>query len=167
MRASDVLSRNPWSNVNTTGRCVDANTPVLDVLPLLLEADDRRLAVTLNNNIIGIIDSDSLLEGLGNLLSNRDDSSIIVINAAPAQYSASAIAHAVEDADAHLVDLISHPDGDNKIRVTLRVRLSDPSAAIRSLERYGFDVIEASGPHYADAEVAEERLKALQVFLNV
>ena len=63
----------------------------------------------------------------------------------PEDYSASQLAHAVEDSDAHLVGLLSTPSDDGRLRVTLRVRHCDPSAAVHSPERYDYKVVEAYG----------------------
>lgn len=167
MRAKDVLSLTQWRSADLPSRCVSAQMPLLEVLPLLLDTPDRRLTVQDDEKVLGVIDESSMLTGLGTLLSARDDSSEIVIECFPEAYAASSIAHAVEDADAHLVDLISHPSRDGKIRVTLRVRHSDPTAAVRSLERYGYEVIEANGPQYSDAQLSAERLSNLRLYLNV
>lgn len=167
MKAKDVISLTQWKRGGLPSRCVGADTPLLEVLPMLLDTPDRRLTVQDGKNVLGIIDESSMLTGLGLLLSARDDSSEIVVECAPHEYSASLLTRAVEDADAHVVDLISHPDRDGRIRITLRVRHSDPTAAVRSLERYGFDVVEFSGPKYASAVVSDERLSALQLYLNV
>lgn len=147
---------------------VAADEPLTDVLPKLLEAPERELSVVGEHGVVGVIDSSSLLEAFARMIPSRDDCSIITVECRPADYSASAIARAVEDADAHLVDLWSSPGPDDSIRVTLRVRLDNPDAAVRSLRRYGYEVAEVA-VHHPDAlpTLSEERLSALQVFLNV
>lgn len=167
MTAKELIS--PLSHACPTRalRHVEAEMPALDVLPRLLDAPERRLAVTDGPKTLGIIDSESLLNGLGHLIAARDDSSMLTIDCAPGDYSASRIARAIEDADANLVDLLSSPAEEGRMRVTLRVSHSDPSAAARSLERYGFEVTEAHGAEYADAQIADDRLRALQLYLNV
>lgn len=147
---------------------VAADTPALNVLHPLLEAPGRRLAVVDQAGTpLGMIDAHSMLEALGRLIAQRDDSSIVTILCAAGDYSASHIAHAVEDADAHLVDMISCPAPDGQIRVLLRVRHTDPTAAVRSLERYGFLVEEAIGANSRSADLALERMAALISYLNV
>lgn len=149
-------------------RTVDASEPLVDVLPKLLEAPTRELRVAVGDREIGVVDTRSMLEALGRMIVARDDCSMITVECHPADYSASAIARAVEDADAHLVDLWSAPaDDGNNLRVTLRVRLDNPEAAVRSLGRYGYHVTEASGHATGTATIEEERLSALQVYLNV
>lgn len=148
-------------------RIIDGDMPLVDVLPRLLDSGSHSLAVADGDVTLGVITETSLLEGLGRMIAPRDDSSVITLECRPEDYSASMLAHAVENTDSHLVDLWSVPAADGMLRVTLRVRCSDPSAAVRSLERYDFRVVEASGSMVRDAEIASERLLALQTLLNV
>ena len=67
------------------------------------------------------------------------------------------------------MDLLTAPDADGHLKVTLRVRNSDPTSTVRSLERYDYRVVDAhgSGSTMEAANIAAERLMALQVLLNV
>lgn len=94
------------------------------------------------------------------------DTSVINIECPPEQYSASMIARAVEDADAHLVSLSVSP-GEGTAEVELRVTLRDPWPAVRSLERYGYEVVSALPSDETVRSVQEERLDALRAYLNV
>lgn len=167
MRAKDVLSPRLPETPLLPMKSVDAEMPLLEVLPHLLDAPGRTLGVQNAEGNLGVIDGLSLLEGLGHLIAPRDDSTVITVECDPSQYSASAIAHAVEDVDLHLVDLISHPADDGTIHVTLRVRSLDPSAAIQSLERYGYHTLEAQPGFDASSDILTERLASLQALLNV
>lgn len=168
MTARDVLSPLRLPSGDVAGlRTVGADMQLVDVLPRLLDSATRSLAVMDGGDVIGVITETSLLEGLGRMIAPRDDSSVITLECRPEEYSASLLAHAVEDSDAHLVDLWSVPAADGMMQVTLRVRSSDPSAAVRSLERYDFRVTEASGREMQTLEVAGERLLALQALLKV
>lgn len=143
--------------------------PLLDIIPRLLDSAQRQLIVADEGETLGVIDQTSLLEGIGRMIAARDDCSIITIECVPQDYCASMLAHAVEDSDAHLVDLLTSPAENGMLRVTLRVRHSDPTAAVRSLERYGFTVVEAysSGNSIQSMEIATERLLSLQALMNV
>ena len=167
MTAKDVLSSRTPGNPLLPMRNVDSRMPLLEVLPHLLDAPGRLLGVVDSGAEIGVIDEVSLLEGFGRLIAPRDDSSVLTVECDPSQYSASSISHAVEDADAHLVDLISRGADNGMVRVTLRVRSLDPEAAARSLERYGFRVIETSATTSPDSALLAERLASLQTLLNV
>lgn len=100
-------------------------------------------------------------------LIHRDDCSLVTLICPPADYSASILTHACEDAGAPVVDLLTKPADDRSIRVTLRLRCDDPTSAVHNLERYGYEVEEAEGNSYTDPMIASERLLELQVMLNV
>ncbi len=100
-------------------------------------------------------------------LIQRDDCSMVTLLCSPADYSASILTHACEDAGAPVVDLLTQPADHNSISVTLRLRCDDPTPAIHNLERYGYEVADAEGNNYADAVIAAERLLEVQMMLNV
>ena len=167
IKAKDVISRTHIAADSFSGPRVPEEMPVVDVLPRLLDAPGRILGVGDSDHFAGVIDQTSLLEGLGMMIMPRDDSSLVTVECAAGDYSASRLAHAVEDSDAHLVDLWSAPAENGKVRVTLRIRLNDPTPAVHNLERYGYEVVDTASAGYQDAEVAFERLLALNTLLNV
>lgn len=78
------------------------------------------------------------------------DTSSLLVACDRREYSASRLARAVEDADAHLLNLNvtslradDAPDGT--VVVALRVGRRDALAVARSIERYGYDVLDFSG----------------------
>lgn len=148
---------------------VDAGMPLLEVLPRLLDTPRHELGVKDGEMPVGVIDQQSMLEGLGRMLAARDDCSVITVECRPEEYSASHLAHAVEDSDAHLVDLFTTPGDDGNLKVTLRVRHSDPTAAVHSLERYDYHVVDAHGSEGGslESEIAIERLMSLKALLDV
>ncbi len=97
----------------------------------------------------------------------RDDCSLVTLFCTPADYSASILTHACEDAGAPVVDLLTQPADNRQIVVTLRLRCDDPTPAVHNLERYGYEVAEAEGNNYTAAAIATERLMELQALLNV
>lgn len=93
------------------------------------------------------------------------ETSIIRLVCTPEDYSASMIARAVEDSDAHVTALHTEFEG-GKTTVTLRITLRNPEPAVRSLERYGYEVTDTD--FYAPGlTLSEERLQALQSYLDV
>ncbi len=169
MTAREILSPGKTVADRNPRRIVEADMPLLELLPRLLDTPGREVGVNDGTTSLGVVDQTSMLEGLARMIAARDDCSEVTVECLPEEYSASVLAHAVEDSDAHLVDLISTPAADGRIRVTLRLRHTDPSAAVRSLERYDFKVVEAHGSYdgMRDAEIATERLMSLQALLNV
>lgn len=168
MTAKDIISRIAVETPEPPARSVGSEMPLVDVLPRLLDTPGRRLGVLgPDSSLMGIIDESSMLEGLGRMIAPRDDSSIVTLDCRPSEYSASLIAHAVEDSDAHLVDLWSVPGEDGDIRVTLRVRSLDPTSTVHNLERYGFRVADAVGADGGEPLFSLERLMAVKALLDV
>lgn len=169
MTAREILSPGKTVAERKPARIIDADMPLIEVLPRLLDTPMREVGVNDGDVSLGVIDQTSMLEGLGKMIAARDDCSVVTVECRPEDYSASLLAHAVEDSDAHLVDMLTTPADDGNIRVTLRVRHSDPTAAVHNLERYDFHVVEAHGAdgNSRDAEIAVERLLSLQTLLNV
>lgn len=86
-------------------------------------------------------------------------------------YSASVIARAVEDCDAHVINLnvLSRPGRYGEVQVALRIDRRNPSRAARSLQRYGYEVVEVNAPddYDPDAEQARSRANELLRYLEI
>lgn len=85
------------------------------------------------------------------------DQSCLLVSCARADYSASMMARAVEDCDAQVLNLnvTSLDGGASKLVVAMRVSHRNPHAVARSLERYGFDVVDV----FSDSEEENERMR--------
>lgn len=121
--------------------------------------------MTIENDIL--TDSLSEMERLTTLIPPQPESAELTVSCAPADFLASAIARAVEDADAHLINLNvtsrRHPDGS--LLVHLRVNRRSPAAVARSLQRYGFTVIDG-GPAEAsplDSTLSDRAAQLLRI----
>lgn len=95
---------------------------------------------------------------LARLMPQVPDATTITVICDPMQYSASAIARAVEDCDAHLLNLNVTADRtvDGRLMVDLRIDHQSPASVIRSLERYGYEIAGAT-PALSDAETSQMR----------
>lgn len=74
-----------------------------------------------------------------------EDWSVLIVTCSRSDYSASRIAHAVEDCDCHLLNLnvTAGCDGDSdRPLIELRVSATNVTSVARSLERYGFEVLD-------------------------
>lgn len=80
-------------------------------------------------------------------------------------YSASRIAHAVEDCDAHLLNLNVTADSPSAdiVTVELRVGHRNPTSVARSLQRYGFCVVNGM----PDDDDTGQDTPVLQRFLEI
>lgn len=147
---------------------ISADVPVVEVLPRLLDSPSHTLSVTDGASTLGLITERLLLEGLAREFTGRGDCAVLTLSCAVSDYSASRIAMAVEDTGFHLLDLWTSPsDQPGRMQVTLRLQCADPSATVRALERYGYEVEQVYSRDYADADTASQRLLALQAYLNV
>lgn len=167
MTAKDIMAPGREYDPRSALPTVTPDLPVTDVLARLLDAPLREVGVSDGTARLGVIDQSSLLEGIGRMMPQRDECSVVTLRCLASNFSASRIALAVEDCDANLLDMLSTPLPEGEMEVTLRVALSDPSPAVRSLERYGYEVTAAHGSRFLSADVASERLMALQILLNV
>mgnify|MGYP000012328118 CR=1 FL=1 len=102
--------------------------------------------------ISGELDHTSELEALW---PQQPDASHLLVACNPQDYSASAMAKAVEDCDAQLLGLsvTGMRDSAGRPVVALTVGSASADGAARSLERYGYEVIHtrsaAEGPEHA------------------
>lgn len=96
---------------------------------------------------------------------------IVAVNAA--DYLASTIARAVEDTDAHLLNLNVAEDRTehDELMVHLRIDRRHALAAARSLERYGYRVVAVDsgtgGDDAIDDETTRQRVNALLRYLEI
>lgn len=98
------------------------------------------------------------------------DWSVLTVACTRAQYSASTIARAVEDCDAHLLNLnVTSFEGKGAggalpVVIDLRVNGRNSEGVCRSLERYGYTVLEAASSD--GTRPGEEAMAALVRYLN-
>lgn len=100
----------------------------------------------------------------------RDESSRLLVGCRRLDYSASRIATAVEDCNAHVLNLNvtdlgaslgKEEDGAATVVVDLRVSHRSPEAIGRSLERYGYNVLLAgSQSDFLDDDPRADSLRA-------
>lgn len=104
---------------------------------------------------------------------------MLTVGCRRADYSAALVARAVEDCNAHLVNLNvlsfgdayeGTADGEPVFDVVFEVRATvrNATSVARSLERYGFSVLDSQCSAEADSQpdTDRERLAALMRFLN-
>ncbi len=112
------------------------------------------------------------------------ESSRLLVGCTPEDYSASRIARAVEDCDAHLLnlnitsmgkrdDLVSadkaYPDDNFPVIFDLRINQRNASAVRRSLERYGYSVLDAQSSDDSDLvdDIARQRIEEFFRYLEI
>lgn len=107
---------------------------------------------------------------LARLFPPVEESSTLLLSCRRGDYSASRIARAVEDCDAHLLNLNVTADTDNldnRIAIEIRVSHRNPLSVARSLERYGYEVEGFDSASVADNDLIRSRLAELMHYLEV
>lgn len=119
---------------------------------------------------------------IGVLFPPNPESSRLLVGCRRVDYSASRIAHAVEDCDAQLINLnvtsrttrevaedgdCEAAPGDSWLVVDLRVTHRSPHAVVRSLERYGYEVLGMDGGTESGEEAARSRIDEFLRYLSV
>ncbi len=98
-----------------------------------------------------------------------DEACELTLLCRPGQFCASEIARAVEDCDAHLLNLnvTSMRNGEGSNVIALRVSHANGLSVARSLERYGYEVTAVNDSNAADTEVMRERIGELLHYLEM
>lgn len=96
------------------------------------------------------------------------DSSRLLVGCGRDDYSASRIAHAVEDADASLINLnvTAFESRLAQVVVALRVDHRSPDRVARSLERYGYDILCVDDGGLPD-DTIRRRYEELMRYINM
>ncbi len=97
------------------------------------------------------------------------ESSRLLIGCQRSDFSASAIARAVEDCDAHLLNLNVTDIEDDRAPVVIDIRTNhrDPLRIARSLQRYGYDVLDIDAPALLDDDTMRSRIDQLMLYLDM
>lgn len=146
---------------------IDCN--VLQILELWRNVPSGMLdVVDSDGKVCGTLTSRGVALAMADIFALAPDSSLLRVSCPAADYSAALLARAVEDADAQLLGLWRVPTSDASLaEVVMMVGASDPSAAARSLRRFGFDVFPMAGAGDLDLETAIEHLSALKMYLEI
>lgn len=99
----------------------------------------------------------------------RPEASLLTVACRPSDFSASTIAHAVEDSNGHLLNLnvTSQTLDDGRITVELRTSLPHTLQTERSLMRYGYEVIDARDADPADSMTDDTRRRRAAELLRL
>ncbi len=97
------------------------------------------------------------------------DSCELTVECRRDDFSASLIARAVEDAEAHLLNMnvTSRPASAGNVSVDIRVSHRNGGSVARSLERYGFEVISIRGGMDRDLDTTRSRIGELMAHIDV
>ena len=167
MTAHDILRIPPREPSASATPVVTADASLSRLLSLMLDSPSGTVAISGEESESGVITAMQLLEACASMMPQRPESSTITLTCATGEFLASAVARAVEDADAHLLDMNTLPSDGGLLRVVLRVSRIDPAPVARSLERYGFTVSAVEGDFNTDHDLALSRLEELRRYFDL
>lgn len=175
MTAHDILTLSALPSAIGVGTPEAAKvgeaTPAFLLLPWLTRSPDATVEVTDRaGDTVGVVDVPAMLRALDEMLGGGSgDSSWVEVSVDATHYSASAVARAVEDVDANLLDMLTSvdPDDPRRMLISLKVSHADPGAVVRSLERYGYEVRSAAGVSDTDYDKARRNLSELELYLKM
>ena len=115
------------------------------------------------------ISTDALAANETHLFPYNPDSSRFILICNRNDYSASRIAHAIEDCNAHVLNLNVTDDvlSDNMIAVDVRVDRKEIASITRSLARYDFMVINSDDSGNAVSENERQRVAELLRYIDL
>lgn len=122
---------------------------------------------TLTRYLSGTLLPDERLEAT---LPHHPDSCELLVACPPGNYSASALAKAVEDCDAQLLALsvTGMRDAEGRLVVMLRANTRADRGIVRSLERYGYETLHSTGNLTPEARAeAMARVNELLHYLEI
>ncbi len=114
----------------------------------LVEIIEKGKKLTYGNDILAenmpIMGADT--SRLWHLMPPLQEASMITVVCTPSDFSASSIARAVEDSNAHLLNMnvTGARREDGRMTIELRTSLRNSALTERSLARYGYEVVESS-----------------------
>lgn len=108
-------------------------------------------------------------ENLSRLFPQVADSCRLVMTCRNEDYAASIVARAVEDCDAHLLNLnvTSDVTDSGDMVVELRVGINNGESVARSLARYGYEVVNIEHDSQADDDTMRRRIDELMHYINM
>lgn len=118
-------------------------------------------------NYLGCISLEDLIPSFTNAAYLNEKGSILVLEAAPHDYSLAEISRVVESENTQILSyFITTPSDSSDVEITIKLNRTEVSKIIKVLEKYGYQIRGS----YAESDFEEdlqERYDALMTYLNV
>jgi predicted transcriptional regulator len=123
--------------------------------------------VDTDENYLGAITLQSLLEHFASTLSVVEPGGIIVLGINNHDYVLSEIARIIESNDAKILSLIVSSDlGKDRLEVTIKLNKRDISSVLKTFERFSYEVLASFGAE-DDFDDLRQRYDSLMTYLKV
>ena len=171
---NDILNhanlQDPLGNVKLSlvNAAISGTEHVFDVMKIISELKLSLLPVIdQQNNFIGVITLQHLIEELTNNISVLNPGGIIILEMSENNYSMSEIAQIVESNDAKILNAFVTSFRDStQIQVTLKINKIDLAAVLQTFNRYNY-TIKAAFSERDDLDDLKERFDSLMNYLNI
>ncbi|MBN2664664.1 MAG: CBS domain-containing protein [Bacteroidales bacterium] len=120
-----------------------------------------------NLKFLGIITQKSILSGISNILSVKEQGYHLKFSLNYNDYSATEISNIIEKNDSKLLSLFIENKASTEITIFIKVFTNDIEAIIQSFERYKYDVILLNNDAQDYDELYNERMDNFLHFLNI
>ncbi len=173
MRAKDIIChKNAVSPATTTiaGQpSIYAEAHIIEVIERMVQDKIKQLSVTdKEENHIGIITRQSLLEAIAQLCNTHQKVTVIEVEMPPEDYTLTELARIVEENRCKIITLFAFPNTDSgMLRVQMRINCEEPIAILQSLERYNYRITATYRSEGKIDERAEQRLRELLYYLEM
>ena len=116
-----------------------------------------------------LLPKDIIMNDFDVLFPNTGDQSSLLVSCSRSDYSASHITRAIEDCDAQVLNLnvTSLQSDSSDLIVALRINHRNPQAAVHSLQRYGYEVLNAESSYAEENEKMRSRANELLRYLEI
>ena len=141
---------------------------IFDVLKVISNHNVSAVAVLdANNNYMGIITADSIIQKIANMPFVHEPGSIVILEMNIRDYFLSQIAQIVEGNDAKILNMHinAHPDSA-KIEITLKINKEDLSSILHTFGRYNYTVKATFHQNNMNDEL-KKRYDEFMHFLNI
>lgn len=148
---------------------VNPDTHVFDATKVIVDHKLTALPIaTEDGSYMGLVKRHNIFEQFARMLSTQESGAIIALEVDRRDYSLAQLAHTIEQNDVKILSTATeNPDsGDGKMKVTLKLNVSDTSRVRHILEHYGYHVV-ASFSDDRDDDDFKNRLQEFMRYLEV
>lgn len=145
---------------------VTLENDVFEIVRIVNEQNLTLIPVLENERYIGAITVRSILKALSSIVAMQSEGGVLILEMSKEDYSMSEIAQIVEGNNAKILSsyVTDHPDS-NKIKVTLKLNVSDLNPVVQTFERYEYTIT----AHYDQSDFTDslhDRYNSLMRYLN-
>jgi CBS domain-containing protein len=136
----------------------------------LLSRLELTLVPVLNyeNHYLGVITQEELTQHFAHLSAMQQPGGIIELEMLEHEYSLSEISRIVESNNARILSLYVSSNGErSKMRVTLKINLTDMTSVLQTFDRYNYKVVSSHMSSDSLDEFFQERFDVFLKYLNI